>query len=287
METTEAAAAFAALSQETRLDLMRLLIAEGASGLPAGEIAARLAVPPSTLSFHLAALERAGLTQSTRQGRQIVHAVRIAGVRRLLSFLTEACCAGRPELCGDIARLLPPLPEEDKGMTPAFNVLFLCTHNSARSIIAEALLQKYGAGRFRAYSAGSRPIAAPLPEVIEKLRALGHDVSQLRSKSWDEFTGPNAPRMDFVITLCDTLEAQACPDFGDVAVTGAWPMPDPAKFTGNALERSTFLNELYAGLRRRIEIFTSLPFASLDRMAIKARLDEIGGGSVPSPAGVR
>lgn len=286
METSEAAAAFAALSQDTRLDLMRLLIAEGASGLPAGEIAVRLAVPSSTLSFHLAALERAGLTQSTRQGRQVVHAVRVVGVRRLLTFLTETCCAGRPELCGDIARLLPPLPDEDKGMTPAFNVLFLCTHNSARSIMAEAILQKIGGDRFRAYSAGSEPIAAPLPAVIERLRTLGHDVTGLRSKSWNEFTGPSAPRMDFVITLCDTLHGQQCPDFGKVAVTGAWPLPDPAKFTGSAPEQATMLNELYASLRRRIEIFAALPFASLDRMAMKARLDEIGGGGMPIPAAV-
>ena len=266
---------------------MRLLLTYGPSGLPAGEIAARLSVPASTLSFHLAALERAGLTQSTRQGRQVVHAVRIAGLRRLLGFLTESCCGGRPELCGDIARLLPALPDEEKGMMPAFNVLFLCTHNSARSIIAEALLQKLGAGRFRAYSAGSEPIAAPLPEVIEKLRTFGHDVSGLRSKSWNEFLGPSAPRMDFVITLCDTPEGQACPDFGDVVVTGAWPLPDPAKFTGSAVERSSLLNELYASLRRRIEIFTALPFASLDRMAMKRRLDEIGGGGVPAAMGVR
>lgn len=286
METIEAAAAFAALSQETRLDLVRLLIAEGASGLAAGEIATRLAVPASTLSFHLAALERAGLTQSTRQGRQIVHAVRFNGLRRLLSFLTETCCGGRPELCGDLARLLPPEPDEDKGMTPAFNVLFLCTHNSARSIIAEALLQKVGAGRFRAYSAGSEPIAEPLPEVIEKLRAFGHDVSGFRSKSWNEFLGSSAPRMDFVITLCDTPDGQVCPEFGDMAVTGAWPLPDPVKFTGSEVERSALLNELYASLRRRIEIFTSLPFAALDRMAMKARLDEIGVGTRLA-AGVR
>lgn len=278
MELSEAAAAFAALSQETRLDLLRLLLMEGASGLPAGEIATRLAVPSSTLSFHLAALERAGLTQSTRQGRQIVHAPRIAGVRRLLSFLTEACCGGRPDLCGDIARLLPPDPQEDKGMTPAFNVLFLCTHNSARSIMAQALLEKVGGGRFRGYSAGSEPLAEPLPEVIEKLRAFGHDVSRLRSKSWNEFLGPSAPRMDFVITLCDTPDGQVCPDFGDLAVAGAWPLPDPAKFVGSPAERSAMLNELYGSLRRRIEIFTSLPFASLDRMAIKARLDELGDG---------
>jgi protein-tyrosine-phosphatase/DNA-binding transcriptional ArsR family regulator len=282
METSEAAGGFAALSQETRLDLMRLLIAEGANGLPAGEIANRLAIPSSTLSFHLAALEHAGLTQSTRHGRQIVHAVRIVGLRRLLAFLTEACCAGHPELCGDLARLLPPLPEEDKGMTPAFNVLFLCTHNSARSIIAEAILQRSGGTRFHAYSAGSEPIDAPLPDVIQRLKILGHDVTALRSKSWNEFTGPNAPRMDFVITLCDTLHGQICPDFGELAVTGAWPLPDPAKFSGSAVERATMLNELYASLRRRIEIFMALPFSALDRMAIKARLDELSGGGMPA-----
>jgi arsenate reductase len=286
MERSEAASAFAALAQETRLDLMRLLIAEGANGLPAGEIATRLGIPSSTLSFHLAALERAGLTQSTRQGRQIVHAARIVGVRRLIAFLTEACCGGRPDLCGDLARLFPPLPEESKGMTPAFNVLFLCTHNSARSILAEAILQKIGGSRFRAYSAGSDPIDAPLSEVLERLKIFGHDVGTLRSKSWNEFIGPDAPRMDFVITLCDTLHGQICPDFGDLAVTGAWPLPDPAKFSGSAAERATLLNELYASLRRRIEIFTSLPFASLDRMAMKARLDEIGRGN-PVLAGVR
>ncbi len=287
MESLDAALGFAALSQPTRLDLMRLLIARGPTGLPAGDIAARLGVPPSTLSFHLAALERAGLTQSTRQGRQIVHAVRFAGLRLLLGFLTEACCGGRPELCGDIARLLPPLPDEDKFMTPAFNVLFLCEHNSARSIMAEAILRQLGGGRFQAYSAGSDPIAAPRPEVIDKLRALGHDVASLRSKSWNEFTGPAAPRMDFVIAVCDTLQGQACPVFGGLAVTGAWPLPDPGKFSGNAIERATMLNELYASLRRRIEIFIALPFTSLDRIAIKARLDEIGGGGVPMPATVR
>lgn len=283
MEAPEAAAAFSALSVETRLNMLRLLMAHGANGLPAGELAAGLGLPASTTSFHLAALERAGLTQSTRQGRQIIHAVRFAGLRQLLMFLTETCCGGRPELCGDIARLLPPLPEEDKGMTPAFNVLFLCRHNSARSIMAEAILQRISAGRFHGYSAGSEPVAAPNPEVIAKLRAFGHDTDGLRSKSWHEFTGPNAPRMDFVITLCDTLEGPVCPDFGDLTVTGAWPLPDPAKFHGSALERSAMLNELYASLRRRLEIFTALPFAALDRMAMKTRLDEIGGG-VPVPA---
>lgn len=282
MEMTSAAQVFAALAQETRLGVLRLLIAAGPNGLPAGEISDRLGLPASTMSFHLAALERAGLTQSTRQSRQVIHAVRIVAVRDLVAFLadlTAGCCSGHPELCGDIASLLPAGPEEGVPMVPAFNVLFLCTRNSARSIMAEAILEKVGGERFRAYSAGSDPAPVPMPEVMERLRMLGHDVSRLHSKSWDEFCGPNAPRMDFVIALCDMLQGQACPDFTGTTLTAEWPLPDPAAFGDNVTERSLLLNELYAGLRRRIELFTSLPFESLDRIALKARLDEIGGGT--------
>lgn len=276
MEIRDAAAGFAVLAQETRLALMRTLAAHGASGLPAGEIARTLGVQPSTLSFHLSALEAAGLVQSTRQGRHIVYAVRFAALRRLLVFLTETCCGGRPELCGDLARLLPVDVDEGKAMQPAFNVLFICTRNSARSILAEAILERVGRGRFNAYSAGTEPAAHPMPEVLERLTALGHDVSQLRSKSWTEFLGPSAPRMDFVLTLCDVPEGEACPDLGSRPITAAWPFPDPAKFMGSPVEKAALLNELYGMIRRRLEAFTSLPFGSLDAMAIKARLDEIG-----------
>ena len=143
--------------------------------------------------------------------------------------------------------------------------------------MAEAILQKVGGSRFNTYSAGSDPAPEPMPEVVARLHALGHDISRLQAKSWDEFMAPSAPRLDFVIALCDTLDGQQCPDFGDKAVTGAWPLPDPAKFVGSVAERAILLNELYASLRRRIEIFISLPFATLDRMALKVRLDEIGG----------
>lgn len=284
MEIKDASQVFAALSQETRLAALRLLIAAGPNGLPAGEIAVRLGLPGSTTSFHLSALERAGLTQSTRQSRQIVHAVRIMALRGLIGFLSETCCGGRPELCGDIARLLPDAAAEIANMVPAFNVLFLCTRNSARSIIAEAVLQRVGGDRFNAYSAGSEPASGPMPEVINRLRTLGHDVTRLHAKSWQEFMRPDAPRFDFVIALCDMLQGQQCPDFGTKAVTGAWPLPDPASFVGSDAERAQLLNELYASLRRRIEIFISLPFATLDRMALKARLDEIGDASTAAYA---
>lgn len=278
MEITAASAAFAALSVEVRLSILRLLLAAGPSGMPAGALSAQLGLPASTTSFHLAALERAGLTQATRQGRQVIHAARIAGLRALLGFLTETCCGGRPELCGDLGRLLPDLEEAATGTAPAFNVLFLCRHNAARSIIAEAILAKLGGARFRGYSAGSDPSPAPRPEVLAKLRALGHDTAALRSKSWLDFVGPDAPRMDFVITLCDDPDGPLCPDFGDLAVTAAWPLPDPARFAGTAIERTALLNEIYAGLHRRIAVLTALPFAALDRAALRARLDELGAG---------
>jgi protein-tyrosine-phosphatase/DNA-binding transcriptional ArsR family regulator len=277
---------FGSLAQPTRLAAVRHLLAVHPQSLPAGEIARLCEVPHNTMSTHLGILSRAGLISAEKDGRSMNYRADVSGFRSLLDFLSRDCCNGRPELCGDTF----DLPSETiaveplgKFMMPAFNVLFLCTQNSARSIIAEALLEKIGRGRFRAYSAGSEPAEEPVPEVIDRLKALGHDVSRLHSKSWDQFKGPHAPRMDFIIALCDAPNGQFCPDLGAQFVTGAWPLPDPAQFTGSPTERTTLLNELYAMIRRRIEIFTSLPFDSLDRMAIKARLDEIGDTTRVSP----
>jgi ArsR family transcriptional regulator, arsenate/arsenite/antimonite-responsive transcriptional repressor / arsenate reductase (thioredoxin) len=280
MEISDASQIFAALGQESRLGALRLLLAQNPEGVAAGELAGKLSMPPSTTSFHLSALEKAGLVENVRQGRQVIYSVRTDALRDLLAFLTEACCGGQPELCADLVSLLPTLPQKTEGVQPAFNVLFLCTRNSARSIMAEAILATFGRGRFRAYSAGSDPADRPMPEVVEKLRAVGHDVSGLHAKSWERFIGPDAPRMDFVIALCDTLDGQECPDFGEASLTAKWGMPDPAKFSGSTVERSTMLNELYASLYRRIVTFTNLPFAKLERMALKARLDEIGEGPI-------
>lgn len=280
MEIADAAQIFGALGQESRLGILRLLLDSAPDGISSGELAGKLSMPASTTSFHLSALEKAGLIENARQGRQMVYSVRTGVLRELLTFLTEACCSGQPDLCADLVSLLPVPMEKATGVQPAFNVLFLCTRNSARSIMAEAILARAGKSRFRAYSAGSDPADAPMPEVLEKLRAVGHDVSGLHSKSWGRFTGPDAPRMDFVIALCDTLDGQACPEFGDAPLTAKWGMPDPAKFGGSAVERSTMLNELYASLYRRIQIFINLPFSKLERMGLKAQLDEIGEGPV-------
>ena len=281
MESTDAALGFSALAQDTRLDLVRLLARHGPGGMAAGDLAGALEMPASTLSFHLNALARAGLVVSSRHGRQVIYAVRFAGLRALFGYLTETCCGGRPELCDDLARLLPEDRPEETAMTPTFNVLFLCTHNSARSLMAQAVLDKIGQGKFNAYSAGSHPAANPMPEVIDKLRALGHDTSGLHCKSWDTFAGPDAPRMDFVIALCDTLEGQHCPDVGPNVLTASWPLPDPSKFAGTPAEKAILINELYGMVRRRLEIFVNLPHASLDRLALKQRLDALGDGTRP------
>jgi arsenate reductase len=276
---------FGSLAQPTRLAAVRYLLAIHPESLSAGEIARRCNVPHNTMSTHLGILSRAGLIGVEKDGRSMKYRADVSGFRGLLRFLSQDCCNSRPELCGDAFDLpsIAIVEPAEKFMTPAFNVLFLCTQNSARSIIAEALLEKIGKGRFRAYSAGAQPAKAPLPEVLDRLKVLGHDVSRLHCKSWDEFKGPDAPRMDFIIALCDAPNGQFCPDLGGQFVTGAWPLPDPAQFKGSATERTTLLNELYAMVRRRIEIFTSLPFDSLDRMAVKARLDEIGDTTRVSP----
>ena len=285
MDATFAIDGLGSLAQPTRLAAFRKLLATHPATVPAGELARHCDVPHNTMSTHLGVLSRAGLVEVERDGRSMNYRADVTAFRGLLKFLTGDCCNGRPDLCGDVARLIPDSDDDNeiRVMTPAFNVLFLCTHNSARSIMAEALLEKVGKGKFRAYSAGSDPGHRTRARCHQAPAALGHDVNELRCKSWNEFTGPNAPRMDFVIALCDTPQGQVCPDLGEKFVTGAWPLPDPADFSGSPTERATLLNELYAMIRRRIEIFTSLPFASLDKMALKARLDEIGDTARTAP----
>ena len=214
--TATAIEGFGSLAQPTRLHALRQLLSVYPQRLLAGEIAKLCDVPHNTMSNHLSVLARAGLIVAEKDGRTVNYRADVAGFRGLIDFLANDCCGGKPELCGHFpmsAATSTPEPSDDV-MTPAFNVLFLCTHNSARSIMAEALLQKIGQGRFHAYSAGSDPAEAPLPEVIDRLKHLGHDVSHLRCKSWNEFTGPEAPRMDFVIALCDAPQGQFCPDLG-------------------------------------------------------------------------
>jgi arsenate reductase (thioredoxin) len=157
-----------------------------------------------------------------------------------------------------------------------FNVLFLCTGNSARSIIAEAILNKAGQGRFLAYSGGSQPKGRVNPGTISLLQGLGYDTAVFRSKSWDEFTKPGAPRFDFVFTVCDNAAAETCPVWPGQPMTAHWGVPDPAEAKGSAAEIGIAFKDTYRMLNQRIGIFLALPIRSLDRLSLQNRLTEIG-----------
>ncbi|WP_420562106.1 arsenate reductase ArsC [Thalassobaculum sp.] len=157
-----------------------------------------------------------------------------------------------------------------------YNVLFLCTGNSARSILAEAILQREGMGRFRAFSAGSHPKGEVHPFALDLLTRQNHPVDGLRSKSWDEFAAPGAPEMHFVFTVCDDAAAETCPVWPGQPMTAHWGVPDPAAATGTEAERRLAFSEAYRMLNNRISIFVNLPLNAIDNLALKRRLAELG-----------
>jgi arsenate reductase len=163
-----------------------------------------------------------------------------------------------------------------------YNALFLCTGNSARSILAEALLNRLGGGRFRGYSAGSHPTGRVNPMALEILRERGHATSGLRSKGWEEFAKPGAPRLDFVFTVCDSAAGEACPLWPGEPMTAHWGVRDPAAFNGPPDEQRALFRRVYAELERRIERFTNVGVEALDRPSLQAHLDEIGRAGAPS-----
>ena len=157
-----------------------------------------------------------------------------------------------------------------------YNVLFLCTGNSARSILAECILNREGQGRFRAFSAGSHPKGQVHPFAIELLKKLNHPTAGLRSKNWDEFAAPDAPHLDFVFTVCDNAANEVCPIWPGQPMTAHWGLPDPAAAEGTEAEKHLAFADAYRMLLNRISIFTSLPMRSLDRLSLQKRLNEIG-----------
>ena len=161
-------------------------------------------------------------------------------------------------------------------MAPHFNVLFLCTGNSARSVMAEVLLNHWGGSRFLAFSAGSHPTGRVNPITLEFLDRLKLPTSGLRSKSWDEFAAPGAPVMDFVFTVCDQAAGEVCPIWPGQPITAHWGFPDPAAFVGPEAEKRAFFAEVLRQIESRIKAFTALPLEKLDRLAIQRKVREIG-----------
>jgi protein-tyrosine-phosphatase len=157
-----------------------------------------------------------------------------------------------------------------------FNVLFLCTHNSARSVIAECVMNSLGQGRFKGHSAGSQPSGRVNPYALEMLARLNYDISDLRSKSWDEFAAEGAPQMDFVFTVCDDAAEETCPYWPGQPMTAHWGLPDPSRMKGSEAEIRSAFADTHRMLYQRIGIFVNLPLASLDQLSLKAKLDQIG-----------
>lgn len=298
MELSRAIEALAALAHDTRMSVFRLLMRQGPAGLPAGALAERLGVAPSTLSFHLAQLERAGLLRCWRVQRQIFYAADLDGIRGVLAFLTEECCQGRPELCGIAApggylpAVAPAAPasviqapasvtQGDFLMSAAdpakvYNVLFLCTGNSARSVLAECALGRFGGGRFRAFSAGSHPKGRVHPMTLRLLERLNYRTADLRSKSWDEFARPDSPPLHFVFTVCDNAAGEVCPAWPGQPMTAHWGVEDPADFVGPDDKALNVFKRVYLELENRIKIFASLRLEALDRLALQQHLNDIG-----------
>ncbi|WP_348524789.1 metalloregulator ArsR/SmtB family transcription factor [Paracoccus marinaquae] len=272
---------FTALGQPMRLSVFRLLVRAGGEGMAAGQIAEALEVRENTLSANLSVLCNAGLLARRREGRSIRYFADLTTMRHLVDYLLSDCCGGNPAICRPAINSLItsplPYPSKDDRMRDApFNVLFLCTANSARSLIAEAILNADESGRFRAFSAGSHPAGRPNPRTLRLLDRLGHDLSGIRSKSWDEFAGPDAPKMDFVFTVCDSAAGEVCPVWPGQPMSAHWGLPDPAAVGGNDAEQAAAFNRTHKMLATRLSAFASLPVGTLERKSLQAELDRIG-----------
>ncbi|MGD9668050.1 MAG: arsenate reductase ArsC [Hyphomicrobiaceae bacterium] len=164
-----------------------------------------------------------------------------------------------------------------------YNVLFLCTHNSARSVLAEAIMNRLGAGRFRGFSAGSQPRGQVNPFAIQLLERLNYDTSGIRSKSWDEFAKPEAPRMDFVFTVCDNAANETCPVWPGQPTSAHWGVADPSEVKSSEAEIAAAFADTHRMLYQRISIFTNLPMGELDKMSLQRELDRIGRSAMSQP----
>ncbi|MDR7124452.1 metalloregulator ArsR/SmtB family transcription factor [Pseudotabrizicola sp. 4114] len=277
MEQNRAAHAFATLGHPGRLAVFRLLMRFAPQGVRPTEIAEALGLKQNTLSHHLADLTASGLVTVTRRGRSLFYSVDIDATEGLIGYLALDVGRARPDL---LATLLSPQKDTAPMTAPHrdtdFDVLFICSGNSARSVFAEALLRDLGKDKFQAFSAGTRPNTQLNPFALEILERNGHDTSGLRSKHISEFQQPGSIVMDFVFTVCDTAAAEECPPWPGQPITGHWGLPDPVKATGTDAEKALVFAQTYAALRRRITAFVALPFEGLSRMSLQSSVDAIG-----------
>lgn len=254
--------------------MFRLLMRRCPDELPAGEISEVLGLKASTASVYLSALTQTDLISQRRDGTRLMYAVNLLGARAVVSDLFVDCCLGRADLCppqiSDLLQSFSPKPDRK------FNVLFVCTGNSARSIFAETILRDLAGDKFIAYSAGTTQRSELNPFAVRMLKSKGHDVSPLRSKNVAEFRDSDDPKMDFVFTVCDRAANEDCPTWPGLSVSGHWGIPDPVKAEGTDAEKRLAFQQAYGALHNRITAFTALSFELLDRGSLQSRIDEIG-----------
>lgn len=261
--------ALGALAQETRLDILRMLVQRSPEGMPAGAIGERLKLPSPTLAFHLNHLKHSGLVVSRRQSRTVFYDARVRTIHNVVEYLAENFRSRvKPEM--------RDLRTNAKSSGRPMKILFLCTRNSARSIMAECAMKRWGDGRFQASSAGSDPAENVHPATLRLLNELKYETRGLRSKSWDEFSEPDGEALDFVYTLCDRAAAEVCPAWPGQPLVAHWGVKDPLAFKGSAAATRKVFLETYGALEQRIRIFTSLPVETLERFALERWITEIG-----------
>lgn len=259
------------MAHPKRLDLFRLLMRRYPDSVPAGQIAEALTLKPNTTSTYLNALKAAGLIDQTRTGTSLQYNVNLPAVRDLFGGLMGDCCQNRPDLC-----LSMPRDSVTPNKIRKLNALFVFTGNSARSIMAEAILEKEGNGLFNSYSAGTAPSDNPHPEVLELLAQKGYDTSNLHSKPIDDFAAKDAPQMDFVFTVCDHAANETCPTWPGQPLSAHWGLADPVRAKGSDAQKQLAFQQAYGLLRNRITAFVSLPFETLDRISLQHKVDDIG-----------
>ena len=279
MEKISPVHAFATLGHPDRLAVFRLLMRFAPQGARPTEIAAALGLKQNTLSHHLADLTASGLVQATRQGRSLYYTVDLDATEGLIGYLALDVGRARPDLLAPLLSAHKDTPMTSPHRDTDFDVLFICSGNSARSIFAEALLRDLGKGKFQAFSAGYSPNSQLNPFALDILRRNGHDIASLRSKHVSEFQQPGAIVMDFVFTVCDTAAAEECPPWPGQPITGHWGLPDPVKAVGTDAEKALVFAQTYAALRRRIAAVVELPVESLSRLSLQSRVDAIGTDS--------
>lgn len=264
----------ATLSHPQRMATLRLLVRRHPDAVPAGEIRDALNIKASTLSVYLSALLADDLVSQTRHGTSLRYRVRIETLREVSDFLFLDCCRGRPELCTPA-----PVSTFSTGPKPMsdrkYNVLFVCTGNSARSIFAEAILRDVGTDHFNVFSAGTKPGSELNPFAVEMLKQKRMDISFLRAKNIGEFQGIDAPEFDFVFTVCDRAANEECPAWSGQPISAHWGLPDPVKATGSDAEKRLAFQQTYGMLRNRITGFAALPFNTLDRVSLQAAVDNL------------